>query len=140
MQRDWFDYILGAVQIGSLIFLIIYVVKTWQMASATRRATETSDALLKEMRDTRDQERGPHLIIYFYVPEGVHAIMLMIKNVGRSSATDIKLVFDPPLKNSGKKKVDPTKMAMITSGFIKSILAAKEERLHLVRCLSFHSR
>src|SRR5215213_2227355 len=38
-QRDKADWLLIAVQIVTLMFLIIYVVKTWQIASSTQHAT-----------------------------------------------------------------------------------------------------
>ncbi|RJS85980.1 hypothetical protein CW713_00895 [Methanophagales archaeon] len=60
MGKEIVDIILAIVQIGTLIALIIYVIKTWQMASASKKSTEISEEILKEMKESRDQEIAPY--------------------------------------------------------------------------------
>lgn len=92
--------ILFFVQIASLIFLIIYVVKTWEMASATRKAAEATEKSVLEMRETRDQETAPFIIAYFDVQTEASLIYLVVKNIGRTVATQVKLSFTPELQSS----------------------------------------
>ncbi|MBA4376832.1 MAG: hypothetical protein C0401_11770 [Anaerolinea sp.] len=95
--------ILFFIQILSLIFLIIYVIKTWEMASATRKAAEATEKTVIEMRETRDQETTPYIIVYFDIPAESNIIYLVVKNIGRSIATHIKLMFTPPLQTSDNR-------------------------------------
>jgi hypothetical protein len=89
-----------AVQFLSLIFLIVYVIKTWEMASATRVAAEATQGSVAEMRETRDQQTAPYIIVYFDVPFGTSLIYLVVKNIGSTIASDVKLDFTPPLSAS----------------------------------------
>src|SRR6266487_841766 len=99
------------VQIISLIFLIIYVIKTWEMASATRKAAEATENSVSEMRDARDQETAPYVILFFDVPTGSDLIYIVIKNIGYSVATHIKIDLTPSLRsNIGKNKFSPEKI------------------------------
>jgi hypothetical protein len=90
MAKDSIDIILAIVQIATLIALIIYVIKTWQMASATNKYAKTSENTLQEMKDSRDQEIAPYVIAYFDVPYGQKFIFLIIKNIGLSVAKNVK--------------------------------------------------
>ena len=92
--------VLFLVQILSLIFLIIYVVKTWEMASATRKAAEATEKSVIEMQATRDQETAPYVIAYFDIPTGSSLVYLVVKNIGHTIATQVKLNFTPPLTTS----------------------------------------
>jgi hypothetical protein len=85
------------VQIPTLIALIVYVVKTWEMASAARKSAEVAEKTVLEMREARDQESAPYVIAYFDIHPGKNLIYLVVKNIGRSMATNVKLHFDPPL-------------------------------------------
>lgn len=97
--------ILFFVQILSLIFLIIYVIKTWEMASATRKAAEATEKSVIEMRETRDQETAPFIVAYFDLPMGSQLIYLVVKNIGRTVATQVKLIFTPTLRASKETRV-----------------------------------
>lgn len=93
------DVALFLVQVASLIALIVYVVKTADIASATRDAAKASAAALQEMRDTRDAETAPYVIAYFdaYRPP---LVRLVVKNTGKSMAHDVQVAMDPRLQNS----------------------------------------
>ena len=106
--------ILFFVQIASLIFLIIYVVKTWEMASATRKAAEATEKSVLEMRETRDQETAPFVIAYFDVQTEANLIYLVVKNIGRTVATQVKLTFTPELRSSNDNRL------LKEVGFIKN--------------------
>ena len=95
--------ILTVVQILTLLALIVYVIKTWQMAAATREYSAISELTLQEMRDTRDQETAPHIVVYFDIPFGQQFIFLVIKNIGKTSAERVKIDINPPLINSKEK-------------------------------------
>lgn len=97
----WTFYIqiaLLIIQIPTLIALIVYVIKTWEMATATREAAEAAQNTLLEMREARDQETAPYVIAYFDVPNDTRSLDLVIKNIGKSMATNVTVSFDPQLK------------------------------------------
>ncbi len=89
---------LVCIQIPALVALIVYVIKTWEMASATRASTKIAEQTLQEMNDARDQEIAPYVFVYFDVMVAKNQIDFVIKNVGKSIATDIQIEFDPPLQ------------------------------------------
>jgi hypothetical protein len=93
----WVQIINTVVQSASLVFLVIYVVKTWQMASSTRMAAEATELSVQEMRAMRDEETSPHVIVHFEITQD-RLIYLVVKNIGKGTAVDVRLDFDPPLK------------------------------------------
>ena len=103
--------ILFLVQIFSLIFLIVYVIKTWEMASATTKAAQATEKSVTEMRQTRDQESAPYIIVYFDIPYESNLIYLVIKNIGRTIATNISLTFTPTLRSSNENVAAAQRLA-----------------------------
>jgi hypothetical protein len=91
------DAILLFVQTASLIALIVYVIKTWEMASASRQSAEISKNTLLEMKEARNQEIAPYIVVYFDKTAMDPEFYLVIKNTGKSMAHDVRLEFDPPL-------------------------------------------
>jgi hypothetical protein len=61
----WDDWLLLVLQVFSLIFLIIYVIKTWEMASATRAAAEASNRAVEHEREARLEALAPRVLVYF---------------------------------------------------------------------------
>jgi len=100
LAKEILDMVLAVVQILSLVALVIYVIKTWHMASATKNSAEAAQKTLDELRDGRDQETAPYVVIYFEVSPQTHLIYLVIKNIGKTIANNIKLVFEPPLRST----------------------------------------
>lgn len=92
------DTVLEIVQILTLIFLIIYVIGTWKIASASKKSTKVSERILKEMKESRDQEHAPYVVAYFDIPYGGTYIYLVVKNIGKTVAKNVKLEFRPPLE------------------------------------------
>jgi hypothetical protein len=97
MDKGWVDYTVAAVQIMSLIALVIYVIKTWEMASATREAAEISAKVLEHNRNVQDQEVAPYMVVYLDIPYGDPWIYLVVRNVGKTIAENVSITFDPPL-------------------------------------------
>jgi hypothetical protein len=89
--------ILAILQGASLLFLVVYVIKTWEMASATRQSAEVAEKTIQEMQEARDQETAPYVVLYFDIPYGQMLMYLVVKNIGRSTAHDIRFEIDPPL-------------------------------------------
>jgi hypothetical protein len=54
--------ILAILQGGSLLFLVIYVIKTWEMASATRQSADTAERTVQEMIRVRQEDTAPYII------------------------------------------------------------------------------
>lgn len=88
------------VQTLSLLALILYVIKTWEMASAARRSAIATEMSVAEMKEARDQETAPYVVAYFEIPMESHAIYLVVKNIGRSVAKSVKIEFTPSLKTT----------------------------------------
>ncbi|AIS30988.1 hypothetical protein [Methanobacterium formicicum] len=97
-DKDIIDIILAIIQIFTLIFLIIYVWKTYDMAVSTEKSAEVSKLTLQEMKETRDQEIAPYVVAYFEFEN--QTINLVIENVGKGLAKNVKIEFDPKLVNS----------------------------------------
>jgi hypothetical protein len=106
---------LAFFQLLSLIALVIYVVKTWQMANATRNSAETSTATLKQMQDVRDAETAPNVVAFFDVDREKDFLYLIVKNIGRSIAKSVKLQFRPPLRNT--EETDLSTSPLVMNGF-----------------------
>ena len=97
-HKDLLDYLLAAIQLTTLIALVIYVIKTWQMAAASKRSAQLSEDILREMRATRLQEMAPYVVVYFDMPySNDWVIYFIVKNTGKTVAKDIRFNFDPPL-------------------------------------------
>src|SRR5262249_13529785 len=100
MSKEFIESVLAGVQILSLLALIIYVIKTWHMASAALKSATVAEQTLQELKDARDQETAPQVVAYFDVPRRRRTIDLVIKNIGKTTAHNVKLKFDPVLKSS----------------------------------------
>lgn len=114
---------LPVVQILTLFCLIVYVIKTWEIASATRDASLTSEKTLKEMKETREQENAPYIVVYIKNPIPYDTdLYLIVKNTGKSIAEDVKLEFTPRLRSSSELNsgVDINNLTFIKEG-IKSM-------------------
>ncbi len=113
------------IQCLTLIALIFYVAKTWEMASATREYAKISEKTLQEMRDARDQEIAPYVIAYFDVILAENRIEFVIKNNGKSMATDILIKFDPlfqaPPTSTGAPTTEELMNRMMPDGKILSL-------------------
>ncbi|MHB8857333.1 MAG: hypothetical protein ACYC6K_12020 [Bellilinea sp.] len=120
--------ILFFVQIASLIFLIIYVIKTWEMASATRKAAEATEKSVLEMREQRDTEIAPYIVAYLDGQGTINGkLYLVIKNTGKSVAKNVKVIFDPPLQtkfsDTLNRVLPPNGIPSIPPGYeIKTII------------------
>lgn len=74
-----------AIEAATLIALIIYVWKTWSMAS--------------EMRLSREELSKPNVVCYFeHDKVSINLYDFVIKNFGQSMAFDVKLTFSPELR------------------------------------------
>lgn len=99
--KDFLDYLIALAQLGALIGLIIYVIKTWQIAGANRQSVQVSERVLKEMRASRFQEIAPYVVVYLDMPYGKDWVMfLVVKNTGRTVAKNIRFKVDPALATS----------------------------------------
>ena len=105
------------VQIVTLIAIIVYVWKTWAMADATRKAVEASEKTLNEMKLTREEENRPYVIIYFQTGLDGSDVELIIKNIGKLQAKDVRFEFDRVLEQGDWNKRNPiSKTPKFTEG------------------------
>lgn len=105
------------VEVLSLVALVIYVIKTWQMASETKKSAEATQASVKEMQLTREREAAPSIVVYLDVVDNFD-FALVIKNTGKTSASDLKINITPPLPSFGDPETfDINKLKFLTEGF-----------------------
>ncbi len=144
------------VQMASLIALIIYVRKTSQMASATndmaqatkrsaetaeemasasRKSAEAAEKTLEEIKESRDQEAAPYVVAYFDASPSSHLIYLVVRNIGKTVANNVKLRFDPPLL-SGNNDIKIGEIPLVKEG-IGSIPPGYEIRTLLDSAISY---
>ena len=92
-DKDLRDTGLFVIQFLGLIFLAIYVWKTWQMASSTKDSVKTSEKMIEEMKEARDQETAPYVVPYFNISQ--HMMSFGIKNIGNTVAKNIRINIEP---------------------------------------------
>lgn len=103
INKELIEIILPVVQLLILITLIVYVIKTWRVSSSTQAAAEVFALSLQVMKEARDIEIAPYIIAYFDIRPGEQAVFFIAKNIGKSTARDIRIQFKPKLiNNSGE--------------------------------------
>jgi len=90
------------IQLLSLIALVVYVIKTAEVAEGTRQSAQAMDRSVAEMVEDRDQQIAPYVVVYFDHQTDSPIYDLVIKNTGRTSARDVQIAFDPHLQTSLK--------------------------------------
>lgn len=98
-QVFWDDWVLMVFQAATLVALIVYVWKTWEMASATRDAASASSRSIEEARQARAEALAPRVLVFFNQSELTNA-QVVIQNAGAGTAKDLHISFDPPLQSS----------------------------------------
>lgn len=104
MEKSTLDVVLAIVQIAALIFLIIYVWKTWEMASATKKAAESSRETVEEMKAGREAEYRPYVVAYFELVRN-NIVVFTVKNAGKTEAREISITFEPELNVTDRDKI-----------------------------------
>lgn len=92
------DWILVAVQVLTLLVLVIYVLKTAAIARGTLD-------LAKETRESRRALFAPRVVVYFD-PDERHFAHIIVKNVGSGVASDVRVKFEPPLQTTREGGTD----------------------------------
>src|SRR5690348_8701534 len=83
----------------TLVAIALYTWKTWHMADATRQSAVAAQQTVAEMREARDQESRPYVLCGFETgEEGL--VYFYVRNLGKTVATDVRLVIEPPLSTS----------------------------------------
>lgn len=96
------ETILLIVQIASLVALVLYVLKTAQMAGETKKSAAAMEKSIAEMIEDRDLNFAPYIVVYFDALTDSPIFDLVIRNTGKSVAYDVTVHFDPPLQTSLK--------------------------------------
>ena len=102
MSESLRETILLIVQIASLVAVILYVIKTAEMARETKKSAAATEKSIVEMVEDRYLEFAPYIAVYFDAQTDSPIFDLVIKNTGKSIANNVKVVFDPPLQTSLK--------------------------------------
>jgi hypothetical protein len=95
----WDDWVLFGAQLVTLVALVVYVWKTWEMAKATRDAALASRDILQEAREDRAEGLAPRIVVFFDGTPGL-AAQVVIQNAGAGTAADLRLTFDPPIQST----------------------------------------
>ncbi len=77
----------------TLIFLGVYVYKTWHIATSTRES-------VNEMRAQRQQQSTPFVVVFFDFNYSKNFIEIVIKNMGLGLAEMVRVKFNPQLESS----------------------------------------
>lgn len=89
------------VQVVTLFFIIKYVRDTASMAKATRDSAKAAENTVQEMKEAREEEHAPFVVVYFdYIHSRYQSLYLVVENIGKSIARNIKFEFTPPLQVS----------------------------------------
>lgn len=104
MTPETANTVLVYIQSVTLIALVIYVFKTWQMASATKDAAESAAKTVYEMKTAREAEYRPYVVAYFDILRN-NIILLTLKNLGRSQAINVTVEFEPEIEATDKDKI-----------------------------------
>lgn len=112
MKANTLDVIMFVIQLLSLIALVVYVIKTAEMAEGTRQSAQAMDRSVAEMMEDRDQQIAPYVVVFFDHQTDSPIFDLVIKNTGRTAARDVEIVFDPQLQTS-LKNYDIEQLAFI---------------------------
>jgi hypothetical protein len=97
--------LLIAIQIITVIALIVTTAKTWQMSSANSRAAKAAEESVAEMQKQRLQTSTPNVLAYFEI-DSQSLLYLIIKNAGLGVATKVNLHFTPRLQNSRQAELN----------------------------------
>jgi hypothetical protein len=100
IYKEIIDFVLPLAQILALVILIMYVIKTWRIASSTQAAAQVFSLSLQVMKEARDQEIAPYVVVYFEHPNEEQILSLVVKNIGKSTARDVRIQFKPKLINT----------------------------------------
>src|SRR6266700_4384261 len=117
------------VQAVTLFLIYRYVKDTAAMATATRDSANGTQAsakvaenTLQEMKEARDEENAPSVVVYFnYIHTRRQTLYLVVENIGKSIARDIKLEFSPALQVSDFNKEMLENSPVLTNG-IRSLV------------------
>src|SRR5712692_11294781 len=115
MSPNALNIALALLQFVTVVALIFYVWKTWQIANATTRSAENSAATLKQMQEIREAENAPNVVAVFDVDRENDFLYLVVRNIGKSIAKSVKLQFRPPLRNT--EGTDLSTLPLVMNGF-----------------------
>lgn len=95
------------LNILSIIIDIILTIVTGVMAYATFNMANSTKKSVNEMKLTREETNSAEVLMYFEID--AHRMYLVIENVGKTIAKDLKIKYEPELKNSKGEKYNELK-------------------------------
>jgi hypothetical protein len=134
INKEILEIVVLITQILILLILIIYVIKTWRMSSTTQAAAEVFALSLQVMKEARDQEIAPYVVVYFDIMNEEKIIYLVVKNIGKSTARDVRIQFKPKL--IGDSGEDMSELPIIKNG-IASLSPNHEIRIFVDSTTAF---
>lgn len=100
------DWALLLLQCLSLVVIVVYVWKTWEMASATRASAESSAATLREAKEARLDALAPRVLVYSDPSSSSVAEVVVLNDAGAGTALDVRLDVTPRIPTSNEYR-DP---------------------------------
>ena len=86
----------------STIINIILTIVTAIMAIATCFMAYSTKESVNELKESRKESNKPHIVFYFTLKE--HSVNFVVKNLGKTTASNVKIGSDPPLVDSDSFK------------------------------------
>jgi len=83
----------------TFVGLLWYALETRRIRLATQNSARIQTETLVQIRDSQAREAAPYVVAYFEIPEGRWVVFLVIENLGKTPARNIRLKCDPELKN-----------------------------------------
>jgi hypothetical protein len=103
----------------TLIFLAVYVWKTWAIAKSSKESVEQTKRLI-------DEETAPYVIVFFDMHNSI--VFLVIRNTGKSIAKNIKIGIEPDISNLLSDKTSKEYCKILFSEGIKMLVPEQEIR------------
>lgn len=95
------------LNILSIIIDVILTIVTGIMAYATFNMANSTKRSVDEMKLTREETNSAEVLMYFEID--AHRMYLVVENVGKTIAEDVKIKFEPELKNSDGEEYNELK-------------------------------
>ena len=90
---------------GTEIFILLGLVfVTAEYAKSASKQASANQAMVEEMKLTREMQNRPSIIAYFDNPQSV-LIDLVVKNIGYGSAREVRLKIEPSLYDHEERSI-----------------------------------
>ena len=90
-----YEILTVSLQSLTLIFLAIYVAKTWAIAQSNREMVDANQELIRVSKSAKELEYAPYIITRFDFEHNIGN--LIVKNIGKTPAWNVKIKINPDI-------------------------------------------